>query len=107
MDRDRDARIRAKAHELWEREGRPAWQQERHWDEAKALIEAEEGMSNSRLPIKSGTDPVAEPAISFQNQGDFPSLTDQVETPAGPDFSALPKNRKAPGRPRAKKKSGG
>ena len=39
----REQRIRDKACELWENEGRPAWQQERHWDEAKAIVENETG----------------------------------------------------------------
>ena len=38
-----EQRIRDKAYELWEKEGRPAWQQERHWDEAKAIVENETG----------------------------------------------------------------
>ena len=44
---DRNERIRKTAYELWEKEGRPAWQQERHWDEAKAIVEKEE-LANSR-----------------------------------------------------------
>ena len=40
-DLDRDEQIRRKAYEIWESEGRPAWQSERHWDEATAIIEAE------------------------------------------------------------------
>ncbi len=38
-------RIRARAHEIWEREGRPGGAELRHWDEARLEIEAEERVS--------------------------------------------------------------
>ena len=40
---DRNERIRAKAHELWEREGRPEGRHEAHWEQAMREIEAAEG----------------------------------------------------------------
>jgi hypothetical protein len=42
MARDREARIRARAHEIWEKEGRPAGEEQRHWDEASREIDASE-----------------------------------------------------------------
>jgi Protein of unknown function (DUF2934) len=38
-----EERIRAKAHELWESEGRPEGQQERHWQLARQMIEDADG----------------------------------------------------------------
>ena len=38
----REERIRAKAHELWEAEGRPGDRAENHWAEAERLIDAED-----------------------------------------------------------------
>lgn len=39
-------RIRARAHEIWEREGRPEGEELRHWDEARLEIEAEERVAS-------------------------------------------------------------
>lgn len=36
-----ETRIRQRAHALWEREGRPDGQSERHWEQAKTMIAAE------------------------------------------------------------------
>jgi hypothetical protein len=87
--KDRDARIRAKAYELWEKEGRPSWQHERHWDDARSLVEQEEALEASSLKPVNGGEPEAEPAIAFENQGEFPTLTDQGDSVAGPTTAAL------------------
>jgi hypothetical protein len=39
---DRDARIRDRAYQIWDREGRRHGQDEAHWQQAKREIEAEE-----------------------------------------------------------------
>jgi hypothetical protein len=36
-------RIRRRAQELWEREGRPEGHSERHWQQAKTMIASERG----------------------------------------------------------------
>ena len=38
---DRDERIRQRAHEIWEREGRPHGLEQEHWDRATREIDAE------------------------------------------------------------------
>lgn len=38
--KDREDRIRARAHELWELEGRPDGAGERHWLQASAEVDA-------------------------------------------------------------------
>ncbi|WP_247893946.1 DUF2934 domain-containing protein [Azospirillum endophyticum] len=42
MEQDRSLRIRERAYALWERDGRPDGQQERHWREAEAAILTEQ-----------------------------------------------------------------
>ena len=39
--RERRQRIEALAHQIWEAEGRPDDQQQRHWHMAERLVEAE------------------------------------------------------------------
>ena len=39
---DPEARIRERAHALWEEEGRPEGRAEEHWERARRLVEAEE-----------------------------------------------------------------
>ncbi|TIY01229.1 MAG: DUF2934 domain-containing protein [Mesorhizobium sp.] len=39
---DREERIRRRAHEIWEREGRPEGREREHWDQAVQEIEAED-----------------------------------------------------------------
>ena len=41
MSNEKDQRIRIRAHELWEREGRPDGKEQDHWLEASRQIEAE------------------------------------------------------------------
>jgi hypothetical protein len=42
-DKDLEAKIRARAHEIWEHEGRPGGRAELHWEQAKREIEFENG----------------------------------------------------------------
>ena len=41
MTPDQEERIRQRAHELWEREGRPHGRHDNHWQQARDEIEAE------------------------------------------------------------------
>lgn len=41
-EQDRDARIRRRAHELWEAEGRPEGQADRHWSRAAEDLDRED-----------------------------------------------------------------
>jgi hypothetical protein len=38
---DFDERVRLKANLLWQREGKPEGQSERHWQQAKTMVAAE------------------------------------------------------------------
>ncbi|MET0942788.1 MAG: DUF2934 domain-containing protein [Mesorhizobium sp.] len=39
---DREERIRQRAHEIWEREGRPHGADDRHWHQAAREVDAED-----------------------------------------------------------------
>jgi len=39
---DREEKIRTRAHEIWENEGRPAGREQEHWERARREFEAEE-----------------------------------------------------------------
>ncbi|WP_087001668.1 DUF2934 domain-containing protein [Rhizobium sullae] len=43
---DREDRIRRRAYEKWEREGRPDGEHERHWQQAEKEIEGEDGIGH-------------------------------------------------------------
>jgi hypothetical protein len=42
MSNDREHRIRERAHQIWEREGRPDGQEQNHWERASREIDDEE-----------------------------------------------------------------
>jgi hypothetical protein len=42
MDRDRDERIRERAHQIWEREGRQEGSHDAHWQRAERELDEEE-----------------------------------------------------------------
>lgn len=81
-----ESRIRQKAHDIWEREGRPEGRGQEHWDMASELIAQQDnaGLARQANPSKGSDDaplhdqPV-EPAFIAENQGEVPGLTDQGE----------------------------
>ncbi|WP_245455952.1 DUF2934 domain-containing protein [Mesorhizobium sp. M7A.F.Ca.US.008.03.1.1] len=46
----REEKIKRRAHEIWEQEGRPAGREQEHWDRAVQEIEAE-GSETERGPV--------------------------------------------------------
>lgn len=85
-DDDRTQKIRQKAHDIWEREGRPEGRERDHWDMASELVAQEENAAATRRPNPAkGPDAVAlhdkpvEHAFIAENQGEVPGLTDQGE----------------------------
>ncbi|WP_245486638.1 MULTISPECIES: DUF2934 domain-containing protein [unclassified Mesorhizobium] len=46
----REEKIKRRAHEIWEQEGRPAGREQEHWDQAVQEIEAE-GSETERGPV--------------------------------------------------------
>lgn len=75
MDANRDDKIRARAYQLWEEEGRPEGRAEQHWFTASESLAVEENQEDTYLPIDTGTAP--EPIEAVENAGEFPRLTDQ------------------------------
>lgn len=47
MDSKKEERIETRAHEIWEREGRPEGEHERHWHQAAREIEEEDASSHT------------------------------------------------------------
>ena len=79
MTADED-RIAAKAHELWEAEGRPHGRDQDHWDQAKEIIALHDSAGDARLPRMTGAEtPVEEKSIAIDNEGEVPGLTDTGE----------------------------
>lgn len=46
----REEKIKRRAHEIWEQEGRPGGREQEHWDRAVQEIEAE-GSETERGPV--------------------------------------------------------
>jgi Protein of unknown function (DUF2934) len=49
-----EERIRQRAHEIWEREGRPEGRHEEHWARARRQLEEEDGDRASAAPAAGG-----------------------------------------------------
>ncbi|MBY3049791.1 MULTISPECIES: DUF2934 domain-containing protein [Rhizobium] len=54
-DRDRENRIRERAHQIWEREGGGEGNQERHWEQATREIDAENAAAGEGDDGKTGS----------------------------------------------------
>ena len=101
-DMELQKRIRAKAYQLWEQEGRPAGREMDHWDEARILVAIEDDRT-SLTPVAPAR---PEEADTQSNLGEFPTAMtdegDRQQTPsrqAGQDVSeesasSAPKPRK-------------
>lgn len=63
MPGDRESRIREKAHELWEKEGRPHGADRRHWEQAEREVGGSEAPAK-RPRAKPGAKPAAAPAAA-------------------------------------------
>jgi hypothetical protein len=73
-------RIRRKAHELWEAEGRPHGRDSDHWTQAREIIAIEDSEKDTLLPRDYGSgETIEEPDEALRNLADFPNLTDQGE----------------------------
>lgn len=83
---DDEERIRAKAYELWEAEGRPEGRQNRHWEEAREIIALQDSNDTTLRPVAETIADRGEPLLAIENQGEFPTLTDQPENAAAPTW---------------------
>ena len=84
-----EARVLARARMLWTEAGEPEGGPEHYRDAARELVAIEESPKAATHPVKDGA-PDGEPMIAIENQGEFPTLTDQGEEPIfpgrGPDW---------------------
>lgn len=85
MDVISDDAIRARAHHIWEREGRPEGRADEHWQMARSelALEGQGGQAKESNPASAREqvdhpEPV-EPLEAVENQGSFPGLADQDE----------------------------
>lgn len=55
---DQDLRVRQLAYRIWESEGRPSGQEQRHWDMALKIVQAERGHNTpvDDLPLQAPDD---------------------------------------------------
>lgn len=72
-------RIRRKAQELWQQHGCPEEGPSHFADMAQELIGIAENPRAGSQPVRNPREPPAEPLIAVENQGEFPTLTDQGE----------------------------
>jgi hypothetical protein len=69
-----EARIREKAHQLWEEAGRPEGRAAEHWEKARTLVAIED----DRTSLKPVAQDSSEPLEIQDNLGEAPgALTDQ------------------------------
>jgi hypothetical protein len=91
---DFEERVRKRAYRLWQDEGCPPGRAEAHWDQARELVAIEENQKLTLRPINNGlTGPSGEPVepiLAVENEGEFPTLTDQGEE------RSYPRRRDAP-----------
>lgn len=81
MSDDIEARIRERAHKIWEDEGRPEGRDRDHWELASELIAIEDSQHLATIPVEQSVAQLekGEPLIALENAGEFPTLTDQGE----------------------------
>ncbi len=94
MDQDRHDRVRARAYELWEKEGQPEGRAQAHWEQAEREIDAEGGGVPEHAPPAAGTAETRRSAVPRETAGaaEFGSST-IGEAAAGPDSPKTPARR--------------
>lgn len=81
---DRHEKIERRAFAIWQAEGCPEGRAEEHWHAAEELTAHEEKQMLATGPVRPPADG-GESTIAYENQGDFPTLTDQAEGIPYPD----------------------
>lgn len=91
MDPLSEDRIRERANQIWEREGRPEGRADDHWRLARLELASETPPPDATLPnpLAEGRevnlrDQPVEPLLAVENQGSFPGLADQDEEGPSP-----------------------
>ncbi|HQS08998.1 MAG: hypothetical protein B7Y12_11040 [Rhizobiales bacterium 24-66-13] len=81
MDEEQD-KIRQKAYQIWQEEGCPEGRSDVHWDMARELVAQQENYLSTTKPVGDAEGRAEDSTIALDNQGDFPTLTDQGEMEA-------------------------
>lgn len=76
---DLKRRIRHQAQLIWEQAGRPKKGPDAFLDQARELIALEDKEGVATVPLAESLDASAEPIEALENEGEFPTLTDQGE----------------------------
>jgi hypothetical protein len=72
MNNKREARVRQRAHEIWERQGRPQGEENEHWAQASNEIDAEEGTRPADAAAATGTTPPIQEMAEKRRQAPKP-----------------------------------
>ena len=86
MSEDREERVRRRAHEIWEREGRPHGDEKKHWEQASNEIDAE-GAKPADAAAATGTSPPLEKLAGKRRAAAKPKQATESK-PAGQKKSA-------------------
>ena len=73
MEQDREERIRVRAYEIWEREGRQEGSDLAHWEQAGNELREEEAAERQPLGNDAATPPVAGLGSRQKPSGSTPS----------------------------------
>ncbi len=87
-EKSTEDRVRDKAYELWEADGRPHGRDEFHWSQARQIIAIEDSRASTLISLTASLRDGAEPALAFENQAASNDLTDQGEGEPGPSWEA-------------------
>ena len=80
-----DARVKAKAQEMWQTAGRPDGGPEHYLDQARALLEIYENPTAGQVDPAKAARARVNTLVDVENQGEFPGLTDQGDDQLFPD----------------------
>jgi hypothetical protein len=89
---DRDERIRQRAHEIWEREGRPHGLEQEHWDRATREIDAEGGRVSETEQNPDAASTAGEGSPAEQVTGAGPAMAERSKDSTSTRRSAKPKS---------------
>ncbi|GLS32500.1 Protein of unknown function [Mesorhizobium albiziae] len=82
MSEDREERVRQRAHEIWEREGRPHGHEKKHWEQASTEVDAEQDSKSADAAPATGTSPPVEKPGSKRRAAK--TTQTKASKPAGP-----------------------
>jgi len=85
MGHDRDDRIRKRAHELWELEGRPHGKEREHWEQAERELGGSDQPAAAGSTAKKAVKSAGKPAAAGKAGGAKKSPADKpaAKSPAG------------------------